>query len=90
VSRYYAIVGAYEIAHSAAYAGMDRVSPLVDTVINSKQVAGFLLQSYGDIDSPLPVDTQLNCTNRAYGCTPATEGAFFFVPQDNPRKIFYT
>jgi hypothetical protein len=90
VSGYNAIVGAYKIAHPAAHAGMDRVSTLVDTVINSKQVARFFLQPYGDVDSPHPVDTQLNCTNRADGRTPAAEGALFFIPQDNPRKIFYT
>ena len=90
VSGYDAIVGAYKIAHAAAHAGMGRVSTLVDTVINSKQVARLFLQPYGDVNSPLPVDTQLNCPDRADGCAPATEGAFFFIPQDNPRKIFYT
>jgi hypothetical protein len=90
VSGYNAIVGAYKIAHSAAHAGMDWVSTLVDTVINSKQIARLFLQPYGDIDRPLPVDTQLNCPNRADGRTPAAEGALFSIPQDNPRKIFYT
>jgi hypothetical protein len=69
---------------------MYRVSTLVDTMVNTKQVARFFLQTYGDVDSPLPVDTQLNCTNRTDRRTSATEGALFFIPQDNPRKIFYT
>jgi hypothetical protein len=90
VSGYNAIVGAHKIAHSASHAGMDRVSTLVDTMVNTKQVASFFLQPYGDADSPLPVDTQLNGTNRADGRAPAAEGALFFIPQDNPRKIFYT
>jgi hypothetical protein len=90
VSRYNAIVGAYKIAHSAAHAGMYRVSTLVDTMVNTKQVARFFLQTYEDVDSPLPVDTQLNCTNRTNGRTPATKGALFFIPEDYPRKIFYT
>jgi hypothetical protein len=90
VSGYNAIIGAYKIAHAAADAGMDRVSALVDTVINSKQVARFFRQPYGDVDGPLPVNTQLNCANWTDGSAPAAEGALFFIPQDNPRKIFYT
>jgi hypothetical protein len=80
VSRYNAIVGAYKIAHSASHAGMDRVSALVDTVINSKQVARFFLQPYGDVDGPLSVDTQFDGTNRADSRAPATERALFFIP----------
>jgi hypothetical protein len=59
---------------------MYRVSTLVDTVVNTKQVAGFFLQPYGDSDSPLPVDTQLDGTNRADGCTSAAEGALLLIP----------
>jgi hypothetical protein len=80
VSGYNAIVGAYKIAHSAAHAGMDGVSTLVDTMVNTKQVARFFLQPYGDVDSPLPVDTQLNGSNGTDGRTPATHGALFFIP----------
>jgi hypothetical protein len=84
----YTIIGTYKVAHSTSHAGMDRVCTLVDTMVNTEKIAWFFLQTYGNLNGPLPVDTQLYCTNRADRRTPATEGAFILVPEDYPWQIF--
>jgi hypothetical protein len=86
----YAIVGTYKIAHSTAHTGMDRVCTLVYAVVNGKQIAGLFLKADGYLYGPLPVNSQLNCTNRANCSTPTAEGALFLIPEDYPGQIFYT
>jgi hypothetical protein len=54
---YYTVVWTYEVAHSAAHAGVDRVSALVDTMVNAEQIARLLIQADIDLKGPLPVDT---------------------------------
>ena len=80
-------IGANQLAHPATDAGVGRLGTLTDTMIDTKDVGRFFLQSDRYIDSPLPVNPQFNRPYRTYRRTTAAEGAFFFAPADLPRQI---
>ena len=87
-----ATVRTYEIAHSTSHARMDRIRLLVDAMVDGKQIAGLFLQAQANrhLNDPLPVDAYFNCPHGADRSTSAAEGAFFFIPENDPGQIFLT
>jgi len=80
-------VGTDQVAHAAADAGMGRVGPLVDAVIDGKDVARLLREADSRLDEPFPVDSQFDGPDGADGGAAPAEGAGLPIPDDPPGEV---
>jgi len=83
-------VGAYQGTHPATHTGMSHLCTLPYPMVDTKNVRGFLLQSYFYGKNPLPVYAQFNGLYRTYSGTMTAEATFFLIPKDNPGKVLGT
>jgi hypothetical protein len=83
-------VGTYEITHATADTGMGRIGPLIDAVIDRKDIARLFREADCGLDDAFAVDAQFDGPDRAHGSATATEGACLLIPEDLPGKIAFT
>ena len=80
-------VGANQVAHAAADAGVRRIRPLFNAVVDAVQIAGLLRQADGNLNGPFSEDPRLDGADGAHGGAPAAQGALLPAPGNLPGKI---
>jgi hypothetical protein len=87
VHRENGVIGADQVAHAAADAGVGRIGALADPVVDAEDVRGLFRQPQRHVEDPLAVDAQLDRLHRADGGAAAAEGALFLAPEELPGQV---